>query len=97
MILIDDPDIHDGVYACHDDGDDNVHGDVDNDVHADVEEDIHDGVDVAGDVDFDYAVDDAADDDVGDDGSVSIHVRIDKTMYIWRRVEAWWVSGWMGN
>ena len=114
MISIDDPYIHDEVYACHDDGDvgDDVHGDVYNDFHADVEEDIHDGVDVADDVDFDDDVDVAAGDDVGDYGhvnvdvgavddnvedvdffSVSINFRIDKTMYIWRRVEAWWVSG----
>ena len=118
MISIDDPYIHDEVYACHDDGDvgDDVHGDVYNDFHADVEEHIHDGVDVADDVDSDDAVDDFAGDAVGDDGhanvdvgavddnvddvdffSVSINFRIDKTMYIWRRVEAWWVSGWLGN
>ena len=110
MISIDDPYIHDEVYACHDDGDvgDDVHGDVYNDFHADVEEHIHDGVDVADDVDFDDDVDVAAGDDVGDYGhvnvdvgavddnvedvdffSVSITFRIDKTMYIWRRVEAW--------
>ena len=118
MILIDNPDIRDEVYACNDDGDvdADVHGDVYNDFQAVVDGYIHDGVDVADDVDFDDVVGDAAGDAVGGDGhynvdigavddnvddvdffSVSINFRIDKTMYIWRRVEAWWVSGWVGN
>ena len=76
LILIDNPDIRDEVYACHDDGDadDDVHGDAYNDFQANVEGYIHDGVDVADDVDFDDDVDVAAGDDVGDYGHDNVDV-----------------------